>query len=178
MNSCVLIAEITKAPELRYTQDGKTPLAEMIVKFPGLRAEDPMETLKVVGWGNLAQQIQEQYHEGDQVALEGRLSMTTLDRPEGFKEKRAELIVSRIHPIGLPLGASAGRSVSAPTSPAPTSPAPTSPAPTSSVPASPAPTSPVETSPAPTSPAPVPSPQPHSEAPAGPDELNYDDIPF
>jgi len=93
------MAEIIKDPELRYTQDGQTPIAEMLVQFPGLKAEDPSQTLKVVGWGNLAQQIQEQFHQGDRVVIEGRLGMNTIDRPEGFKEKRAELTASRIHNV-------------------------------------------------------------------------------
>jgi single-strand DNA-binding protein len=97
MNSCILMAEIIQAPQLRYTSDNQTPIAEMLVQFPGLRDEDPPATLKVVGWGNLAQDIQEQYHEGDRVVIEGRLGMNTIDRPEGFKEKRAELTVQKIH---------------------------------------------------------------------------------
>lgn len=105
MNSCVLLGEIVKAPELRYTQDGQMAISEMMIQFPGLRAEDPMETLKVVGWGNLAQQIQEQFQEGDQVIVEGRLNMALLDRPEGFKEKRAELTVGRIHRVQADLNA-------------------------------------------------------------------------
>lgn len=99
MNSCILMAEIVEEPQLRYTPD-QTALAEMLVQFPGLRAEDAPATLKVVGWGNLAQQIQQQYHQGDRVIIEGRLSMNTIDRPEGFKEKRAELTVQRIHSLG------------------------------------------------------------------------------
>ena len=100
MNSCILMAEIVQAPELRYTSDNQTPIAEMLVQFPGLRAEDPPATLKVVGWGNLAQEIQERYHQGDRVVIEGRLNMNTIDRPEGFKEKRAELTAQRIHTLG------------------------------------------------------------------------------
>ncbi len=99
MNSCILMAEIVEEPQLRYTPD-QTALAEMLVQFPGPRAEDAPATLKVVGWGNLAQQIQQQYHQGDRVIIEGRLSMNTIDRPEGFKEKRAELTVQRIHSLG------------------------------------------------------------------------------
>lgn len=98
MNSCILMAEIVQEPQLRYTPDN-TALAEMIVQFAGIRAEDPPATLKVVGWGNLAQEIQQQYHQGDRVIIEGRLSMNTVDRPEGFKEKRAELTVQRIHSL-------------------------------------------------------------------------------
>jgi single-strand DNA-binding protein len=105
MNSCVLMAEIVKAPELRYLQDGQTAIAEMTVQFPALKAEDPMEMLKVVGWGNLAQQIQEQFQPGDQVIIEGRLNMVLVDRPEGFKEKRAELTAARVHKVQADLNA-------------------------------------------------------------------------
>ena len=100
MNSCIVMADIVKAPELRYTQDGQMAIAEMTVQIAPLRANDPASNLKAVAWGNLGQQVQEQFREGDKVILEGRLSMNTLDRPEGYKEKVAELTVSRIHPVG------------------------------------------------------------------------------
>jgi single-strand DNA-binding protein len=99
MNSCILMAEIIQEPQLRYTSDNQTPITEMIVQFPGLRDDDPLATMKVVGWGNLAQEIQERFHEGDRVIIEGRLSMNTIDRPEGFKEKRAELTAQKIHSV-------------------------------------------------------------------------------
>jgi single-stranded DNA-binding protein len=97
MNQCILMADIIQEPELRYTADNQTPLTEMVVQFAGMRPEDPPSTLKVIGWGNLAQEIQATYHEGDRVVIEGRLTMNTIDRPEGFKEKRAELTASRVH---------------------------------------------------------------------------------
>ncbi len=100
MNNCILMAEIVEAPQLRYTADNQTPIAEFVVKFPGLRDEDTPGQMKVVGWGNLAQEIQEKYRMGDRVLLEGRLGMSTVERPEGFKEKRAEMTVQRVSPIG------------------------------------------------------------------------------
>lgn len=100
MNSCVLMAQIIQDPELRYTSDNQTPIAQMLVQFPSVRSEDPPATLKVVGWGNLAQEIKENYGVGDLVVLEGRLSMNTIERPEGFKEKRAELTTYRLHKVG------------------------------------------------------------------------------
>ncbi|MGD1937274.1 MAG: single-stranded DNA-binding protein [Cyanophyceae cyanobacterium] len=99
MNSCVLMAEIVKAPELRYTPDNLA-IAEMLVRFPALRDDDPPCTLKAVCFGERATDIQQQYRMGDQVVLEGRLTMNTFERPEGFKEKRAELRISRIHSLG------------------------------------------------------------------------------
>ncbi|PPS40254.1 single-stranded DNA-binding protein [Chroococcidiopsis sp. TS-821] len=98
MNSCILMAEIVQAPQLRYTSDNMA-LAEMLIQFPALRAEDSPATLKAVGWGNLAQEIEQNYQQGDRVIIEGRLSMNTVERSEGFKEKRAELTIQRIHAV-------------------------------------------------------------------------------
>lgn len=101
MNSCILMAEIVQEPELRHVNnDNMMAIAEMMVQFPGLRAEDPPARLKVVGWGKLAEDIQQKYHTGDRVIIEGRLSMNTFERQEGFKEKRAELTAQRIFPVG------------------------------------------------------------------------------
>jgi single-stranded DNA-binding protein len=111
MNSCILMAEVVQDPQLRYTSENQTPIAEMLVQFDGLRDGDPPETLKVVGWGNLAQYIQEQYHVGDRLIIEGRLNMNTVDRPEGFREKRAELTAQRIYRVG---NVDAGQSYSVP----------------------------------------------------------------
>lgn len=116
MNSCILMAEVVQNPELRFTPDNQTPIAEMWVQFSGLREDDPPSKLKVVGWGNLAQEIQERYRQGDRVIIEGRLHMNTVDRQEGFKEKRAELTAQKIYV----LGADASLSVSSAATSAPT----------------------------------------------------------
>jgi single-stranded DNA-binding protein len=101
MNSCVLMADIIQEPQLRYTADNLA-VTEMLVQFSNSqRPEDPPATLKVVSWGNLATDVQQNYHQGDRVIIEGRLGMVTFERrPEGFKEKRAELTIQRIHPVG------------------------------------------------------------------------------
>jgi single-stranded DNA-binding protein len=97
MNSFVLMATVIRNPELRFTPDNQTPVCDFLVEFPGLRDDGPKETLKVVGWGNLANTISDSYHPGDRLLIEGRLSMNMIERQEGFKEKRAELVASRIH---------------------------------------------------------------------------------
>jgi single-strand DNA-binding protein len=100
MNSCILMAEITQNPELRSTADNQMEIAEMFVQFINAKPENPPALIKVVGWNNLAREIKEKYRQGDKVVIEGRLEMNTIDKPEGYKEKRAQLIASRIHPLG------------------------------------------------------------------------------
>ena len=122
-----------EAPQLRYTQDNQTPVAEMPVRLEGLRPDDPPGQLKVVGWGNLAQDLQNRVQVGQRLVLEGRLRMSTVTRQDGLKEKRAEFVLSRLHPVADP-GAT-------PTAPPPQVPAPT-PAPRPAAAAAPAPTGP------------------------------------
>jgi single-stranded DNA-binding protein len=119
----LLEVEVLEAPQLRYTQDNQTPVAEMPVRLEGLRPDDPPGQLKVVGWGNLAQDLQNRVQVGQRLVLEGRLRMSTVTRQDGLKEKRAEFVLSRLHaasgagPSGAP--SLADRAAPAP-APAPT----------------------------------------------------------
>ncbi|BAY83591.1 single-strand binding protein/primosomal replication protein n [Calothrix parasitica NIES-267] len=100
MNSCVLMAQIIQQPELRYTADNQLEITQMLVQFWGARDNDPPANLKVVSFGKLAKEIQQNYKEGDQVILVGRLTMNVIERPEGFKEKRAEMTAQQIQHLG------------------------------------------------------------------------------
>ena len=99
MNHCVLEVEVIDAPTVRYTQDNQTPIAEMSVRFDPLREGDQPGELKVVGWGNLAQELQSRVQVGQRLMLEGRLRMNIVARQDGMKEKRAEFTLARMHPI-------------------------------------------------------------------------------
>jgi single-stranded DNA-binding protein len=108
----LLEVEVLEAPQLRYTQDNQTPVAEMAVQLDGLRPDDPPGQLKVVGWGNLAQDLQNRVQVGQRLVIEGRLRMNTVTRQDGVKEKRAELTLARLHPVGA--ATSAGMPAAAP----------------------------------------------------------------
>ena len=99
MNHCLIQALINSAPQMRYTKENQTPIAEMTVNFKGLRSEDPMRELKVLGWGNIAQEMIDGLKEGQNIVLEGRLRMNSVTRKDGTKEKQPELTASKIHHI-------------------------------------------------------------------------------
>jgi single-stranded DNA-binding protein len=161
MNSCILLVKVLQNPELRYTQDSQTPVAELAVEFEGDREGDAPSSLKVVGWGNLATEIQQTYHEGDRLVVEGRLSIRTIDRPDGIKEKKAELVASRIYALG-----DAGI-ISASPQPTERNSEPSAERASARSTASSAPSAATVSKPA-AAPAPL----------AGGNEINYDDIPF
>jgi single-strand DNA-binding protein len=99
MNSIVLMAEVLTDPELRRTPDNQSSIASFLVQFAGGRAEEAPYRIKVVGWNNLADEMVEKYHKGDQVVVEGRLRLDTVDRGT-YKEKRTELVAQRVHSFG------------------------------------------------------------------------------
>jgi single-strand DNA-binding protein len=166
MNHCLLEGVVLEAPQVRYTQDNQTPVAEMAVQIDGLRPDDPPGQVKVVGFGNLAQDLQNRVQVGQRLVLEGRLRMNTVNRPDGTKEKRAEFTLSRLHPLGAAGGMGGGGNAVPATAPAPAS-APVG---------APRAAAPVRQSPPPAAPAPA-TPTWNS-APLVPDTQEEDDIPF
>jgi single-strand DNA-binding protein len=172
VNHCLLEVEVLEAPQVRYTQDNQTPVAEMTARFDGLRPEDPAGQIKVVGWGNLATDLQNRVQVGERWVLEGRLRMNTVTRQDGVKEKRAELTLARLHPYGAPAPAPSSR-------PAQSSPPQSPPAP-AGAPGRKAAPSPSASAPA-RKEAPVASPPPvWNTSPLVPDDLSdgEDEIPF
>ncbi len=99
MNHCMLEVFVKKAPTVRFTQDNKTPLAEIEAEFESLRPDSPPSTIKVVGWGKLAEELQNKVQVNSKLVIEGRLRMNSVPRQDGTKEKKAEFTLSRIHPF-------------------------------------------------------------------------------
>ena len=101
------MAEVLTDPELRRTPDNQSSIASFLVQFAGGRADDAPYRVKVVGWNNLADEIVEKYHKGNQVLVEGRLRLDTVDRGT-YKEKRTEVVAQRVYAIsGASMSASA-----------------------------------------------------------------------
>lgn len=95
MNNIVLLAKLEYSPELRHTPDGKE-VSEVIVSF---RGKDTVHTLKAIAWGNTATLFHQELKQNDTVVLDGSIQMNTVERPEGFKEKRAEMVISKFEKI-------------------------------------------------------------------------------
>jgi single-strand DNA-binding protein len=119
VNHCLLEVEVLEAPQVRYTQDNQTPVAEMVVRFDGLRPDDPPGQLKVVGWGNLAQDLQNRIQPGQRLVLEGRMRISTVTRQDGLKEKKAEFTLARLHSLPSDAGSAQGQADRKPASPPP-----------------------------------------------------------
>lgn len=91
MNNYIVGGLVAQPPQLRYTGDNQTPILEFQLRIPGLREEDPPSDMKVTIWGDRAQDAHTRIQGGQSIILKGRLSMKVVERPEGFKEKQAEM---------------------------------------------------------------------------------------
>lgn len=97
MNSCVLMVEVVGDAQMRQTPDGLV-VTDVVVEFEGTREGDTPGKIKLVAWGNLAEELKNNYHRGDRLIVDGRLGMNLIEI-DGYKEKRAELVASRIHAV-------------------------------------------------------------------------------
>jgi single-strand DNA-binding protein len=160
MNSCILMAQIISDPELRSTQDD-IYVSTMMVEFESTKEGEDPGKVQVEGWGKLAEDIKSTYSMGDQVIIEGRLSMNLFEMPEGYKEKRAKLVASRIYPLGAVSGGGSKQ--------------PDYQQPGNVVDFAPTPKPQAAPAPAYTPPEPTPNPEP---APTGGGNEDWDEIPF
>ncbi len=103
MNNCTLALKISQAPQIRYTPNSQI-VGEVVGEFYSPHHHEkerpsPASTFKVIAWGeHLAEQLNA-VEVGGLYVVCGRLSMMTTERPEGFKEKQAELIAERIFAV-------------------------------------------------------------------------------
>nr|AUG32842.1 hypothetical protein PLO_872 [Paulinella longichromatophora] len=97
MNHCLLEVLILETPQVKHQSNPE--MAEMMVEIQGLKSNDPTAKLRVVAWGNLARELTQNIEVGQSWLFEGRLRMSTNLRSDGLKEKKAEMIISKLHSI-------------------------------------------------------------------------------
>jgi len=99
LNRVILIGNLTRDPELRYTPDG-TPVASftLAVNRPFLNQdrERGVDFIPVVVWRKQAERCSEYLMKGSQVAVDGRLQIRSYEDKDGIKRRVAEVIAWRV----------------------------------------------------------------------------------
>jgi len=95
----ILIGNLTRDPELRYTPDG-TPVASftLAVNRPFINQQGERETdfIPIVIWRKQAERCSEYLAKGSQVAVEGRLQIRSYEDKDGIRRRVAEVIARRV----------------------------------------------------------------------------------
>jgi single-strand DNA-binding protein len=105
LNKVMIIGQLGREPELRYTPGGKA-VASFTVETrrdwtaaDGQR-HDETEWFNVVTWGALAEICRQHLARGQQVYVEGRLKTRSWEDTEGRRHYRTEIVASEMVILG------------------------------------------------------------------------------
>lgn len=104
LNKVMVIGNLGRDPELRYTQAGQ-PMTQMSIaasrnfKNPAGEWQEETEWFRVVAWGALGERTAEYLRKGRKVYVEGRLQTRQWEGQDGQKRYTTELIASTVTPL-------------------------------------------------------------------------------
>lgn len=104
LNKVLLIGNVSRAPETRYTSGG-SQLANFSVALNHVYTsnnERKEETtfVEVVAWGKLASFVSEYFDKGKSIFVEGRLQMSEWQDREGKKQRKMQVIAENVQFVG------------------------------------------------------------------------------
>ena len=99
LNQVVLIGNLTRDPELRYTPDG-TPVTSFTIAvnrpFINRQGEREADFVPIVVWRKKAETCSEYLMKGSQVAVEGRLQVRNYEDKDGIRKWVTEVVARRV----------------------------------------------------------------------------------
>jgi single-strand DNA-binding protein len=114
VNKVILIGNLGRDPELRYTQSGQ-PVANFTMattetwnKRDGSGKEERTEWHRIVAWGRTAELCAQYLAKGRTVYVEGRLQTREWEDREGKKQRTTEIVANTVQFLGGNRGAGSG----------------------------------------------------------------------
>ncbi len=102
-NRVILIGNLTRDPELRYTPGG-TPVCtlRLAINRPYLNQQGERKTdfLNVIAWRKQAEKCAEYLSKGRSVAVEGRLQTRDWEGPDGQRRYAVDVVADRVVFLG------------------------------------------------------------------------------
>ena len=104
LNRVILIGNLTRDPELRYTASGQ-PMAKFGLAVnerykQGEEWKEKVNFIDITVWGKQAENCNKYLNKGRPVCVEGRLSYSTWETEEGQKRSKLEVIAERVVFLG------------------------------------------------------------------------------
>lgn len=104
MNKIIVIGNVGRDPELRYTANGKSMVQFSLAtnhNFQNQNGEwqEQTEWFRVIAWNQLAERVMERIQKGSQAYVEGRLQTRTWTGQDGKERKEVEIVANSI--LGL-----------------------------------------------------------------------------
>ena len=103
VNKCILVGNLGKDPEIRYTPSGAAVATFSLATtspFQDREGNKQTEWHNIVAWRKLAEICGEYLHKGKQVYIEGRIQTRSYDDRDGNKRYTTEIIAERMQMLG------------------------------------------------------------------------------
>src|SRR3712207_8228339 len=97
-NRVVLAGNLTRDPELRFTQNG-VPVCNFPIAVNRVRSKKSSEAVgfcNVSCWRELGETVANYKKKGDPILVEGRLKYRTWQAPDGTKRSAVEVVADRV----------------------------------------------------------------------------------
>jgi single-strand DNA-binding protein len=97
-NRVVLAGNLTKDPELRFTQNG-VPVCNFPIAVNRVRSKKSSKAVdffNVSCWRELGERVANYKKKGDPILVEGRLKYRTWQAPDGTKRSAVEVVADRV----------------------------------------------------------------------------------
>src|SRR3712207_7316305 len=96
-NRVVLAGNLTRDPELRFTQEG-VPVASFSIAVNRVRSksEAAVDFFNVSCWRELGETVANYKKKGDPILVEGRLKYRTWQAPDGTKRSAVDVVADRV----------------------------------------------------------------------------------
>ena len=99
MNQVILIGQITKKPELRYSPQTQNAVCTFSLAVNRVGKQDETDFLNIVLFGKLAEAVANHKQKGEQIAIQGRIQTRSYEK-EGQKRYVTEIFAHHVEFIG------------------------------------------------------------------------------
>lgn len=96
INKTILMGRLTKAPELRHTNNGTAVTTFNIAVDNGYGENKTTDFINCVAWNKTAEFVEKHFTKGQMIALVGRVSTRTWEGQDGKKNYVTEVTVSEV----------------------------------------------------------------------------------
>lgn len=102
MNSAILMGRMTADAEIKTTQSGKevTSFTVAVDKYTKKGEDRQANFIDVVAWEKTATFINQYFHKGSMIALQGSIQTRTYEDKNGNKRKAVEVLADRVYFCG------------------------------------------------------------------------------
>ncbi len=98
-NRVILVGNLTRDPEIRYTQSGKG-VTKFTLAVNNPRNKEETTFVDIVAWDRLGETCNTYLKKGSNCLVEGRLVIRSYDDKDGNKRKATEVVIDNMQMLG------------------------------------------------------------------------------